>query len=163
VYYQLGDRFSVDPFLLLQLRGRTKNQILEALREKRSYSSDNQPLAVSEPPTVVEKTAPESAIDRFWQYDEELDPSLVVITPCSELVESAGNENQTILDILGNFPLAAPESDAIEQFLKPIYRQIPQEAMAIASWGIWGMGAARSKWCKRQKSQPDLSPHQVRN
>jgi uncharacterized Zn finger protein len=108
----------------LQLRGRTKSQILEALREKRSYSSDNQPLAVSEPPTVVEKTAPESAIDRFWQYDEELDPSLVVITP--------GNENQTILDILGNFPLAAPESDAIEQFLKPIYRQIPQEAMAIA-------------------------------
>ncbi len=124
VYYQLGDRFIVDPFLLLQLRGRSKSQILEALREKRSYSSDNQPLAVSEPPTVVEKTAPDSTIDRFWQYDEELDPSLVVITP--------GNENQTILDILGNFPLAAPESDAIEQFLKPIYRQIPQEAMAIA-------------------------------
>jgi len=44
----------------------------------------------------------------------------------------AGSENQTILNILGNFPLAAPESDAIEQFLKPIYRQIPQEAMAIA-------------------------------
>ncbi|MFN9673624.1 MAG: hypothetical protein ACK552_14045, partial [Microcystis sp.] len=66
----------------------------------------------------------DSAIDRFWQYDEYLDPSLVVITP--------GNENQTILDILGNFPLAAPESDAIEQFFKPIYRQIPQEAMAIA-------------------------------
>jgi uncharacterized Zn finger protein len=137
----LGDRFIVDPFLLLQLRGRTKNQILEALREKRSYSSDNQPLAVSEPPAAVEKTAPDSAIDRFWQYDEELDPSLVVITPCSKastvssaepLVESAGNENQTILDILGNFPLAAPESDAIEQFLKPIYRQIPQEVMAIA-------------------------------
>ncbi len=119
-----GVRFIVDPFLLLQLRGRSKSQILEALREKRSYSSDNQPLAVSEPPTVVEKTAPDSTIDRFWQYDEELDPSLVVITP--------GNENQTILDILGNFPLAAPESDAIEQFLKPIYRQIPQEAMAIA-------------------------------
>ncbi len=34
VYYQLGDRFSVDPLLLLQLRGRTKSQILEALPER---------------------------------------------------------------------------------------------------------------------------------
>jgi uncharacterized Zn finger protein len=123
VYYQLGDRFSVDPFVLLQLRGRTKNQILEALRQKRSYSSDNEPLISSES-VAIKKTAPDNDIDRFWQYDDDLDPTLVVITP--------GSENQTILDILGNFPLAAAESEAIEQFLKPIYRQIPQEAMVTA-------------------------------
>ncbi len=35
VYYQLGTRFSEDPFVIFQLRGRTREQILERLREIR--------------------------------------------------------------------------------------------------------------------------------
>ena len=35
VYYQLGDFFREDPFVLFQLRGRTREQILEALRQRR--------------------------------------------------------------------------------------------------------------------------------
>ena len=35
IYYQLGDRFSEEPFVLFQLRGRTKDQIIAALRELR--------------------------------------------------------------------------------------------------------------------------------
>ncbi|WP_008309884.1 SWIM zinc finger family protein [Leptolyngbya sp. PCC 6406] len=35
VYYQLGDFFREDPFVLFQLRGRSRDQILEALRQKR--------------------------------------------------------------------------------------------------------------------------------
>ena len=42
VYYQLGDRFSEDPFVLFQLRGRTKDQILTALREFRNKGAGSQ-------------------------------------------------------------------------------------------------------------------------
>ena len=35
VYYLLGERFDADPFLMFELRGRTKEQIVEALRARR--------------------------------------------------------------------------------------------------------------------------------
>jgi uncharacterized Zn finger protein len=44
VYYSLGDRFSEDPFVIFQLRGRTKNQILEALREHRGQETTTEIL-----------------------------------------------------------------------------------------------------------------------
>ncbi len=50
VYYQLGDRFSEDPFIIFQLRGRTKNQIIERLRQIRSQRlsrSEAMPLGLS--------------------------------------------------------------------------------------------------------------------
>src|SRR5258708_34903246 len=36
VYYLLAERFDEDPFLIFKLRGRTKEQIIEVLREKRA-------------------------------------------------------------------------------------------------------------------------------
>ena len=36
VYYLLAERFDEDPFLIFKLRGRTKEEIIEALREKRA-------------------------------------------------------------------------------------------------------------------------------
>src|SRR5260370_8197355 len=36
VYYLLAERFDEDPFLIFKLRGRTKEQIIETLREKRA-------------------------------------------------------------------------------------------------------------------------------
>jgi uncharacterized Zn finger protein len=38
VYYLLGDRFSEDPFVLFQLRGRSKAEIMAALRQMRRGS-----------------------------------------------------------------------------------------------------------------------------
>ncbi len=35
-HYILGDRFDDDPFLLFRMRGRTQEEILEALRQRRS-------------------------------------------------------------------------------------------------------------------------------
>ena len=40
VYYQLGDFFREDPFILFQLRGRDRSQILDSLRQKRQQSVD---------------------------------------------------------------------------------------------------------------------------
>jgi uncharacterized Zn finger protein len=124
VYYQLSDRFREDPFVLFQLRGRTKHHILESLQQKRSQKNDpvtETPESLAQTPKIAEIPVDLAA---FWCYDEPLDSSLVVITPAAD--------DRTLLDRLGSFPLAPAEAEAIEQFLKPIYRQIAGEAMAIA-------------------------------
>ncbi len=105
VYYLLGDRFSQDPFVLFQLRGRTKAQILTALRDQRQLHQPSDAVLPAPPPA-----APLSS-DRFWQYDVPLDPSLVVIVPPAA--------SETVLDILGNIPGEADE--AALQALKSIY------------------------------------------
>ncbi len=131
VYYQLGDFFREDPFVLFQLRGRTKEQILDALRQQRQQAISQEP---SEPAKDVTSKAaaarkvtpnvvqPPVQIDRFWQYDEPLDPSLVVITPAE----------QTVLDVIGDMPLATTESQIIMAHLKTLYQGVAQQAMVTA-------------------------------
>jgi uncharacterized Zn finger protein len=85
VYYQLGDRFSEDPFIIFQLRGRTKNQIIERLRQIRSQKAKktlkNAPIAdLSKLNLAIAKDInPEPK--GFWQYNEPLESSLVAIVP----------------------------------------------------------------------------------
>jgi uncharacterized Zn finger protein len=105
VYYLLGDRFSQDPFVLFQLRGRSKAQILEALRQQRQMHHQSDVALPAAP--VVEPLSS----DRFWQYDEPLDPSLVVIVPPAS--------PDTVLDILGNIP--GETDEAALQALRSIY------------------------------------------
>ena len=128
VYYVLGDRFSEDPFVLFQLRGRTKDQIIAALRERRSTTTaeDNSEL--------TEAISPFSQINpkQFWQYDNQLEPSLVVITPPPS--------SETILDVLGAMPLKSdtPGNQAIVasqhmlEYLKTLYVQVSQQAVLTA-------------------------------
>lgn len=126
VYYLLGDRFSEDPFVLFQLRGRTKEQIIAALRQLRSTPSEE----------VVE--TPQSAplnLQKFWQYNQPLDSSLVVITPPPS--------SETVLDLLGAIPLKS-EASAVSanqatvaaqlalEYLQNIYAQVSQQAVLAA-------------------------------
>lgn len=128
VYYQLGDRFSEDPFVLFQLRGRTKEQILDDLRRLRS-TGDIQ----SESHTDIQ-TSPENSfqaithqtplkIEQFWQYSEPLDSSLVVIVPPPD--------NRTILDVLGTISLASADTRLMEYF-KKVYQTASQQAVMSA-------------------------------
>lgn len=130
IYYLLGDRFREDPFVIFQLRGRTRSQILAALQEKRLSSEAN---AVGDSTAVVQDNlTPLTPInlDRYWRYDAPLDSALVVIAPPTEA--------NTPLDILGTFPLPAlgtcpPEQVAlqqqtIEQGLRTVYQQMAQYA-----------------------------------
>jgi uncharacterized Zn finger protein len=126
VYYLLGDRFSEDPFVLFQLRGRAKEQIIAALRQLRSTPSEE----------VVE--TPQSApinLQKFWQYHQPLDSSLVVITPPPS--------SETVLDLLGAIPLKS-EASAVSanqtavaaqlalEYLQSIYAQVSQQAVLAA-------------------------------
>ncbi|EGJ31870.1 MULTISPECIES: SWIM zinc finger family protein [Moorena] len=142
VYYELGDRFSEDPFVLFQLRGSTKEQILDALRKLRSGQAP-ETSATEQPSSIPNLTSAdqnpdqnreegESAIDdpetsvniqQFWQYDQPLDSSLVVIAPPTD--------SGTVLDVLGTIPLGGADP-RVMQYLKGIYQIVSQQAVISA-------------------------------
>ena len=128
VYYQLGDRFSEDPFIIFQLRGRTKNQIIERLRQIRSQTATKK--APEPAATAIVNAATKSGKDKaetvrgFWQYDEPLESSLVAIVPPSE--------QKNVLDILGKMPLPPTDAEAVQQYLKEVYQTTGQQALMSA-------------------------------
>jgi uncharacterized Zn finger protein len=127
VYYQLGDFFREDPFVLFRLRGRSRDSILEALRQKRQANApqveafDGGDVALSE-----QKTEPPHNtsldLDCFWNYDVPLDADLVVITL----------SDSTVLDVLGKIPLPPEDAPAVMAHLKEIYQAVGQQAMMKA-------------------------------
>src|SRR5579884_4486621 len=48
VYYLLAERFDEDPFLIFKLRGRSKEQIIQSLREKRTVALPAEAASASE-------------------------------------------------------------------------------------------------------------------
>jgi uncharacterized Zn finger protein len=77
VYYLLAERFDEDPFLIFKLRGRTKEQIIEALREKRveTLPPENALSSSGIEDTTGADAAPplEENVDTFWLAGEALD------------------------------------------------------------------------------------------
>jgi uncharacterized Zn finger protein len=71
VYYLLGERFDEDPFLILHLRGKDKELLLDELRQRRA--GDDGALAEESPvyeitPAAIEETVEplEACLVRFW-------------------------------------------------------------------------------------------------
>lgn len=134
VYYQLGDRFSEDPFVLFQLRGRTKAEILKDLRRLRSTKAgEPEPQNVQKQDGTLSMSTPQSLrptpqaplnIKQFWQYSEPLDSSLVVIAPPPD--------NRTVLDVLGTIPLASADAQGVMQYLQGVYQTVTQQAVISA-------------------------------
>jgi len=143
VYYLMGERFSEDPFVLFQLRGRSRSQLLADLavqrrellakrakeaRDKASSLSDHLPQPGGE---QREQQVPGAIKDpnRWWRYDSALDPGLVVITPAME--------GDMGLDEAGPLPLAEDGRfpEAGKQFVETLKTQGGQfgtAAMATA-------------------------------
>lgn len=123
VYYQLADRFREDPFVIFQLRGRTKAQILTALRQLRQQelgyvASETAVLATAAAEQKADLSEANSELTTnltaFWQYDEPLDPSLVSI--------ASPVAGKTVLDLLGMLPLPYEEATAARQYLQQVYQ-----------------------------------------
>ena len=134
IYYQLAERFSEDPFIIFQLRGRNKNKILEGLRNLRKQQinqEENTSNKIKEKndktqevkEKITQKNEPLD-IQKFWQYKESLDPSLVVIVPPTD--------NKTVLDVLGRIPLAYEEAKIVKDYLQQVYQTVSQQAMMTA-------------------------------
>ncbi|MCC5608921.1 SWIM zinc finger family protein [Nostoc sp. CHAB 5834] len=131
LYYQLGDRFSEDPFVLFQLRGRTKEQIISDLRQLRSAKIKPSTTETPEIQQSIPNNKYSVKIDSFWQYNEPLESSLVVIAPST---------SEIVLDVLGAIPLAKEEentinstsSDVVMKSLNTVYRDVSQKAFLAA-------------------------------
>lgn len=134
LYYVLGDRFSEDPFVLFQLRGRTKEQIITTLRQLRSSNDTSELAKATEPSRTPQRPATPIKLERFWQYDDPLELSLVVIAPPPT--------DETVLDVLGTLPLRAeptpagstPTSTAtsVMEYLGNLYKEVSQQAVLSA-------------------------------
>ena len=131
IYYQLGDRFSEDPFVLFELRGRNKEKIISDLRQLRGASVETVDVETPETDDATIDSYIPLKIDSFWEYNQPLESSLVVIAP---------SVNETILETLGSIPLAKDEekianltsADLVMRYLDSIYKNVSQKAVLAA-------------------------------
>ncbi len=136
IYYLMGDRFSEDPFVLFQLRGRTRTKLLADLAEQRrevlaelakaakqeSQSPINHDLPAVPHPAVADPSL-------WWKYEGNLNSDLVVITPAMD--------GDTGLHSAGDLPLAEEPRfpEARQKFLSHLHREgqaLAQKAMMQA-------------------------------
>jgi len=105
VYYILAEMFDEDPFLIFKLRGRTKEEIIQALRQKRGQTLESEGIPATEGEVPESPVAPlEDCLLNFWQAGEALDS--FVTNPASPEIEEA------ILKRLGKPPAAIGGQDA---------------------------------------------------
>ena len=71
VYYLLGERFDEDPFLIFQARGRTREQIVAALRARRADEAAAPEIVVAGPAEAVTPLA--DLLATFYQAGSELE------------------------------------------------------------------------------------------
>ncbi|MCL0074251.1 SWIM zinc finger family protein [Dehalococcoidia bacterium] len=100
VYYLLAENFDDDPFLIFKLRGRTREEIIEILREKRAQTLPEEASTIIEAGPAQESAAIplEECLDTFWQAGEALDS--FTVDPAPPDVEHA------VLKRLGDAPFA---------------------------------------------------------
>jgi uncharacterized Zn finger protein len=119
VYYLLAEDFDRDPFRTFTLRGRTREQVMEALRDRRAAAT-----ATTE--SVAAERAPEPLednISNFWGLGESLEGFLVAIA--SPQVETA------LLKRLGP-PSFSQRPEALRAALKLAYASVTDRALALA-------------------------------
>ncbi len=122
VYYLLGEEFDRDPFLLFTLRGRTREQVVAALRERRA--------AAAEPgiETVEREAEPpgeplETNLEHFWELQKGIANVTVTVTPPT--VETA------LLKRLGP-PAFAQRREAFVGALTLAYTTVTERALSLA-------------------------------
>jgi uncharacterized Zn finger protein len=119
VHYILGEQFDEDPFLLFRLRGRTQEQILAALRERRAADTG---AAADDEEEVIELVTPlAEGITNFWELGQPLTHFKTTIKPpVTEfpILKRLGQPNFLGEDLL--------------QTLGPAYRAITEAAISTA-------------------------------
>jgi uncharacterized Zn finger protein len=81
-HYILGERFDEDPFLIFRLRGRTQEQVMAALRQRRAAEAktgeDTADESVEEPEVVIPLG---EQVAHFWELSAPLEGFSVSIRP----------------------------------------------------------------------------------
>jgi uncharacterized Zn finger protein len=120
VYYILADRFDEDPFLIFKLRGRTKEQIIQALRQRRTAplaTEETAPAAGGEAAQVGEGELLEDDLNAFWHEAVQLDD--FPVNPYASRVDKA------VLKRLGAAPFRV-EGQSLEAILAKAYDMVDE-------------------------------------
>lgn len=125
VCYLIGERLDEDPFLLLAMRGRSKDDIMEALCANRSVPPPGATPADSPAPEATEHemgSVPlDRALDSFWRMGPEIEQLRIRVEPPE--IEAQ------LLKLLGEPSFADPQ---IGQQLVEIYQRVSRRALEIA-------------------------------
>jgi len=117
VYYLLGERFDEDPFLIFLLRGRSKDEVMELLRSRRSavdQSSEEDEKSDVASAVIVESI--ELAKDQsFWNLKNPIDDLKISINP--------PNVEMAIIKRLGE-PSWWSYQGRFSDFIRPIYTAV---------------------------------------
>jgi uncharacterized Zn finger protein len=118
-HYILGEQFDEDPFLLFRLRGRSQEQILQAMRQRRAGQEVIEEELEEEPEEIIPL---EETIPNFWEMGETLEAfPLTMKRPAMTL---------PILKRLGEPTFITGAS--LQSQLDPAYQAITQAALAAA-------------------------------
>lgn len=134
VLYLLGQMLDDDPWLLFRLRGRDRQQVLQALRQRRSEGDDagaTLPAGTMVTPPAIgslgrpgETGVPLAAqIENFWGSSKRLSQLHHHIAPPAIKL--------ALLRRLGHPPFPVESIEAYER-LAQIYRDVADEALALA-------------------------------
>jgi uncharacterized Zn finger protein len=126
-HYILGDRFDDDPFLLFRMRGRTQEQILDALRRRRSTVEVEIPLEAPleefvPPPVVPPAPTLETEPNAFWSAPVPLESVELSIRPPAI--------DMPMLKRLGE-PAFLP-GKSLQELLAPVYQSFTYSALRAA-------------------------------
>ena len=127
VYYLLAERFDEDPFLIFTLRGRSREEVMEALRERRA----------------TDAAAPEPA-DRFWQGGDAIAGFAINIT-------GKADTKGAVLKMLGDSPFSI-RGRSLSEILAPAYPAAQEYARRIA--GIPDPSESPPGTRVREKTEP---------
>ena len=127
VHYVLAGEFDRDPFLLFRLRGRSREQILEALRQRRSAEASSH-VRKRGPRQRVSAPADDlgQLVDRFWQTRPELETFPISVAPPAVWV--------ALLRRLG-VPSIWKAHPEIRLAVERLYAKVTERAMALAYGG----------------------------
>ena len=118
-HYILGERFDEDPFLIFRLRGRTQEQVMAALRQRRAGEALTSEEETEEPEAV---TPLEQQIDHFFESPIPLEGFSVSIHPPA--IE------MPLLKRLGEAGFVPPPG--LESLLCEAYQAISKKAIEVA-------------------------------
>jgi uncharacterized Zn finger protein len=126
VYYLLGERFDEDPFLLFELRGRSKDEVVAALRERRVQGMEAVDEAIYVPDAVeaVETVGLEECLDRYWALGIEVEK--VALRIGEPKVEMA------LLKRLGMPDLEGIEARSFWGQMERVYDGVTDRALEVA-------------------------------
>jgi uncharacterized Zn finger protein len=118
-HYILGERFDEDPFLIFRLRGRTQEQVMAALRQRRAGETDSTEEESEEPEITIPL---EEQITRFWDFSAPMEGFSVSIRPPA--IE------MPLLKRLGEASFVP--SPGMETLLKGTYQAVSKKALEAA-------------------------------